>query len=113
MRYRFIGKQSQLNEFRLKEPVEVDGVEEYRECLVELEVNHRHLVTGNHRIDEDKVKAGQWSLRDEKGNDLGKIDVTERMIMGLNRGFSAAGIGVGTFVIIDFSEDEFAAMMFW
>ena len=112
-KYRFIGKQAQLNEFRLKEPVEVDGVEEYQECLVELTVNHRHLVTGNHRIDEDKVKPGQWSLRDEKGNDLGKIDVTERMIKGLNRGFSAAGLGVGTFVIIDFSEDEFVAMMFW
>ena len=112
-KYRFIGKQAQLNEFRLKEPVEEDGVEEYQECLVELEVNHRHLVTGNHRIDEDKVKPGQWSLRDEKGNDLGKIDVTERMIKGLNRGFSAAGLGVGTFVIIDFSEDEFVAMMFW
>ena len=112
-KYRFIGKQAQLNEYRLKEPVEVDGVEENQECLIELEVNHRHLVTGNHRIDEDKVKPGQWSLRDEKGNDLGKIDVTERMIKGLNRGLSAAGIGVGTFVIIDFSEDEFAAMMFW
>ena len=112
-KYRFIGKQAQLNEFRLKEPAEVDGVDEYQERLVELEVNHRHLVTGSHRIDEDMVKPGQWSLGDEKGNDLGMIDVTERMIKGLNRGFSAAGIGVGTFVIIDFSEDEFAAMMFW
>ena len=112
-KYRFIGKKSRLNEFLLKETAEIGGVEERQECLVGLEINHRHLVTGNHRIDEDKVKPGQWSLRDEKGNNLGKIDVTETMIRGLNRSFSAAGIGVGTFVIIDFSEDEFAAIMFW
>ena len=112
-KYRFIGKQAQLNEFQSKEPVEVDGLEEYQECLVELEVSHRHLVTGNHRIDEDKVRPGRWSLEDEQGNDLGRIDVAERMIKGLNRSFSMAGIGVGTFVIIDFSGDEFAAMMFW
>ena len=57
-KYRFIGNQAQLNEFRLKEPAEVDEVEEYQERLVELEVNHRHLVTGNHRIDEDLVRPG-------------------------------------------------------
>ena len=112
-KYRFIGKQAQLKEFQLKEPLELSGLEEYEECLVELEVSHRHLVTGNHRIDEDKVRPGRWTLKDEQGNDLAQIDVTERMIKGLNRSFSTAGIGVGTFVIIDFSGDEFTAKMFW
>ena len=112
-KYRFVGKQAQLNEFWSKESAEVDEVAEYQERLVELEINHRHMVTGNHRIDEDKVKPGRWSLKDEKGNDLGKIDVTESMIKGLNRSISRAEIGVGTFLIIDFSEDEFEATMFW
>lgn len=112
-KYRFVGKQAQLKAFRLEEPVELGEVEEYQECYVELVVNHRHLVTGAHRVDEGKVKPGQWSLRDEKGNDLGIVAVSARMIKGLDRVFSAAGVGVGTFVIIDFSEAEFAAMMVW
>ena len=112
-KYRFIGNKGQLKEFQLKEPVEVGGLEESQECLMELQVSHRHLVTGNHRIVENKVRPGQWSLRDEHGSDLGSIDVTERMIKGLDRSFSTAGIEVGTFVIIDFSEDEFSATVFW
>ena len=40
-KYRFVGKQAQLNEFRLGEAVELDEVEEYQERLVDLEVNHR------------------------------------------------------------------------
>ena len=112
-KYRFVGGQAQLNDFRLKETVKPDGVEECKQHFVELEVNHRHLVTGNHRFSRDEVKTGRWSLRDENGNDLGKVDVTESMVKGLDRVFLAAGIGVGTFVIIDFSEDEFATMMFW
>ena len=114
-KYRFIGKQSQLDESWLKEPAEVDEIEGCQERLVGLEVNYRHLVIGNHRIDEELVRPGQWSLRDEKGNDLGKIDVTSRMIRGLNRSFLTAGVEVGTYVIIDFSEseEEFSAMMFY
>ena len=112
-KYRFVGKQAQLNDFRWKETVKPDRVEEYKEQLVELEVNHRHLVTGRHRFSKDDVKAGRWSLRDENGNDLGEVDVTESMMKGLDRVFLAASIGVGTFVIIDFSDDEFAAVMFW
>lgn len=112
-KYRFVGNQTQLNEFWSKELAKVDEVIDYQERLVELEVNHRHLVTGNHRIDEGKVKPGQWSLRDEEGSDLGKIDVSESMIKGLNRILSTAGIGAGTFLIMDFSGDEFEAMMIW
>ena len=112
-KYRFVGKLAQLNEFLSKERAEMEEATECEERLVELNIHHRHMVTGSHRIDEGKVKPGQWSLRDEKGSDLGDIDVTESMIKGLNRSFSRAGIGVGTFVIIDFSEGAFEAMMIW
>ena len=112
-KYRFVGKQAQLNKVWSQGSAEFEEVIKSQECLVELEVNHRHLVTGNHRIDEGKVIPGQWSLRDEDGSDLGKIDVSESMIKGLNRSFATAGIGVGTFLIIDFSDDEFEAMMIW
>lgn len=112
-KYRFVGNQAQLNEFSSRELAELNEIVEYQECLVEIEVNHRILVTGNHRIDEDKVKSGQWSLRDEQGSDLGNIDVTGSMIKGLNRSFLTAGIGAGKFVIIDFSGEDFEAMMIW
>ena len=111
--YRFIANEARLNEFLLKEPSKIDEVQVYQECLVELEITHRHLVTGSHRIDENLVRPGQWSLRDEIGSDLGKINVTASMIKGLNRAVSAAGIGIGTFVIIDFSDDEFTATVFY
>ena len=77
--------------------------------MVELEIGHRHLVTGTHRIDENLVRPGQWSLKDEMGNELGKIEVTANMVKGLSAAFAAAGIGVGTFVIIDFSDQQFTA----
>ncbi len=93
----------------MAEPTKDDKVQESLECLVELEIGHRHLVTGTHRINENFVRSGQWSLKDEKGNDLGKIDVTSNMVKGLSDVFAAAGIGVGTFVIIDFSDEQFMA----
>lgn len=112
-KYRFVGKQAHLNKFRLKKPLEVDEVQDCPECLVELEINHRHLVAGRHRIDENLVKRGRWSLRDERGNDIGTINVTARMINGLDRVFSLIGGEVGMFVIIDFSSEEFTAIMLW
>ena len=108
-KYRFIAKEAQLKEFSLAVPTKADEVQESHECLVELEISHRHLVTGTHRIDENFVRPGQWSLRDEMGNNLGKLDVTANMVKGLNGAFAAARIGVGTFVIIDFSDEQFTA----
>lgn len=108
-KYRFIADKAQLKGCSLAEPTEDDEVQKSGECLVELEVGHRHLVTGTLRIDENSVRPGRWSLRDETGNDLGKIDVTANVVKGLNSAFAAAGIGVGTFVIIDFSDEQFTA----
>ena len=108
-KYRFIANEAQLKEFSLVAPTKDDDIQESLECLVELEITHRHLVTGTHRIDDNFVRPGQWSLRDEMGNDLGKIDVTTNMVKGLSGAFAAVGIGVGTFVIIDFSDDQFSA----
>ena len=111
-KYRFISNKAQLTAFSLAMPIKDDGVKKRQECLVELEVQHRHLVTGTHRIDENFVRLGQWSLMDEMGNELGKIDVTSNMVKGLQGPFSTAGIGVGTFVIIDFSDEQFTAIAY-
>ena len=112
-KYKFVGKQIQLENYLLKETANFNVGEEYKKSFVELEVTHRHLVVGSHRIDEDVVNPGQWTLEDENGNDLGMIDVAATMIKGLDRVFSVTGVGAGDFVILDFSTDEFVATMLW
>ena len=107
--YRFIANEAQLKTFSLAAPTKDEEAQERRECLVELEIGHRHLVTGTHRIDENFVRSGEWLLKDEMGNELGKIEVTANMVKDLSGAFAAAGIGVGTFVIIDFSDQQFTA----
>jgi len=113
LRYRFIGNKAQLDDFQLEEHKAPDGLEQYQERYVELEVSHRHLVIGNHRIDEGWISPGQWSLQDEQGNGLGTLDVTETMIRGLNRSLSVAEIGAGMYVIIDFQADDNTATIYW
>ncbi len=108
-KYRFIANKDQLQEFSLMVPTKDYGDLEMHECLVELEVAHRHLVMGTHRIDENFVMPGHWSLKDQAGNQLGKIEVTANMVKGLNGVFAVAGIEAGTFVKIDFSSQKFIA----
>ncbi|MCY4287344.1 MAG: hypothetical protein OXC63_01985 [Aestuariivita sp.] len=83
------------------------------ECLIDIEVNYRHLVTGNHRIDAGIISQGQWALKDEKGGELGKLDVSSNMIKGLHKACEKVDIGVGTFIIIDFSAPGFEAVVIW
>ena len=112
-KYRFIANNAQLKEFFLAAPTKEDEAQKKRECLVELEISHRHLVTGCHRIEENFVRPGQWLLKDEMGNDIEKIDVTENMVKGLSGAFTTAGIGVGTFLIIDFSDQQYTATAYF
>ena len=77
-KYRFIANKAQLKAFSMAIPATDGDVQESRECLVEMEVGHRHLVTGTHRIDRNVLRPGRWSLRDQIGNDLGEIDVTAK-----------------------------------
>ena len=112
-KYRFIANNAQLEEFLLAAPTNDNGALERRECMVELEIGHRHLVTGGHRIDENSVRPGQWLLKDDMGNEFGMIDVTPKMIRGLSEAFAVAGIEVGTFVIIDFSDQQYTATVYY
>ena len=112
-KYRFVGNEAQLTETCRNGSLEVSECEAKQGNYVELEINHRHMVSGNHRIEENAVKPGKWLLRDNEGNNHGEIQVTDKMIRGLNAGLASAGIKVGTFVIIDFSREEFVAELIW
>ena len=112
-KYRFISNEAQLKQLHLNEGASAEEDRENAECLVELEIRHRHLVIGTHRIDKEVVTPGRWFLRDEMGNDLGIIDVTANTIKGLDSAFKIAGIGVGRFVIIEFSDDQFTATAYY
>ena len=112
-KYRFIANRSQLTKLSLAAPTINDAAEENLNCFVELVISHRHLMTGTHRIDENVVRPGQWSLRDEADNDLGKLDVTASLVKGLDYVCVAAGIVVGAVVIIDFSDEQFMATIYY
>lgn len=111
--YRFIADKAQLGTNSIAASTEEVEPQESGECLVEFETSHRHLVTGTHRIDEDLAKSGRWSLRDEQDIFLGEIDVTANTIKGLKSVFATAKIEVGTFVIIDFSDQQFSATLYY
>ncbi len=112
-KYRFVSNNAQLADFRGNESSDYSEIEAKQDRYIELEVNYRHMVTGSHRIEDSAVEPGQWLLTDDKGNSLGKIDVSAKMIKGLDLGFATAGLEVGTFVIIDFSREEFVAELIW
>ena len=111
-KYRFVASKAQLDDLSLTLPTETDEFVESHECAVELVITHRHLVTGTHRMEEGFVRRGEWSLRDELGNDLGMLDVAGSVIKGLSGALAAASIGVGATVIIDFAVEECTATLF-
>ncbi len=111
-KYRFIANEAQLNKLSLAPSIELEEFQKSRECLVEFVSAHKHLVAGTHRISGNSVKQGEWSLKDEWGNNLGKINVAGCVIKGLDRIFAEALIEVGTAITIDFSDKEFMATLF-
>lgn len=110
-KYRFIANESHLDKLPVISPSEQKKSLDSNRILVELLVTHRHVVTGTHRINQNLVKQGEWLLKDQMGNVLGKLEVTLKSIKGLNSVFATASIEAGDSVVIDFSDEKFKATL--